>query len=68
MSIETLLWWQNYQHVAKLRLDATTDETERATLHGIAVLTSNAITQIGRKLAAESKATLARLDAEEVCS
>lgn len=66
--IETLLWWKNYADAARQRLKATTCPNERASLQAIGIVTGNEIVRLGRRAAATAKATLARLDAEEVCS
>lgn len=66
--LTSLIWWENYRGAAEAKLKTTTDRRDRARLYGCIANCDDVIARMAPIVAAEGRATLARLDAEEVAS
>ena len=66
--LTSLVWWQNYRGGAEAQLKIATNHRVRSALYHCIAHCDDVIARMAPIVAADARATLARLDAEEVCS
>jgi hypothetical protein len=63
--LTSLIWWQNYRGAAETKLKAATDARDRSALYAVIANCDDVIARMAPIVAADARATLARLDAED---